>query len=191
MNLSNINPTYFVVAVIVITAVAAIAVIYVRNKRISRAHLRERFGPEYDRAVKEQGSERLAAAQLTGREDRVERFNIRDLAPAEREHFTNQWNALQLRFVDSPRGAVAEADDLIVLLMQTRGYPMSDFEQRAADLSVYHPIVVDNYRAAHAIALQLRGGDAGTEDLRKAMIHYRALFDEMVRVTSAEERKAA
>lgn len=191
MNLSNVNPTYFVVAVIVIAAVVAIAVIYARNQRMARARLRERFGPEYVRAVKEEGSERKAAAQLTGREDRVERFNIRDLAPAERERFTNQWNALQLRFVDSPRGAVAEADDLIVLLMQTRGYPMSDFEQRAADLSVHHPVVVDNYRAAHAIALQLRGGDAGTEDLRKAMIHYRALFDEMVRVTPVEERRNA
>lgn len=191
MNLSNINAIYFVVAVIVIAAFVAIAVIYARNQRMARAGLRERFGPEYVRAVKEHGSERRAAAQLSDREDRVERFNIRDLAPNEREHFTNQWNALQLRFVDSPRGAVAEADDLIVLLMQTRGYPMSDFEQRAADLSVNHPVVVDNYRAAHEIALQLRGGIAGTEDLRKAMIHYRALFDEMVRVTPVEERRSA
>lgn len=191
MNLSSINPVYFVVAVVVVAALIAIAVLYARNQRTARARLRERFGPEYVRAVKEEGSERRAAAQLSGREDRVERFNIRDLAPAEREHFTNQWNALQLRFVDSPRGAVAEADDLIVLLMQTRGYPMSDFEQRAADLSVHHPIVVDNYRTAHAIAQRLRQGDAGTEDLRKAMIHYRALFDEMVHVAPAEERRNA
>jgi hypothetical protein len=191
MDFSRINPTYFVLAVVVVAALIAIAVIYLRNQSAARARLRQRFGPEYERAVHEQGSERRAAAQLADREDRVERFNIRDLEPAERERFANQWNALQLRFVDSPRGTVAEADDLIVLLMQTRGYPMSDFEQRAADLSVHHPIVVDNYRTAHNIALRLRGGDAGTEDLRKAMIHYRALFDEMVRVTPSEERRSA
>jgi hypothetical protein len=191
MDFSRINPTYFVLAVVVVAVLIAIAVIYSRNQRAARARLRQRFGPEYERTVHEQGSERRAAAQLADRQDRVERFNIRDLEPAERERFANQWNALQLRFVDSPRGAVAEADDLIVLLMQTRGYPMSDFEQRAADLSVHHPIVVDNYRTAHAIALRLRGGDASTEDLRKAMIHYRALFDEMVRVIPSEERRSA
>jgi hypothetical protein len=191
MDFSRINPSYFVIAVIVVAVLIAIAVVYSRKSLAARARLRQRFGPEYERAVHEQGSERRAAAQLADREDRVEKFNIRDLEPAERERFTNQWNALQLRFVDSPRGAVAEADDLIVLLMQTRGYPMSDFEQRAADLSVHHPIVVDNYRTAHNIALRLRGGDAGTEDLRKAMIHYRALFDEMIRVTSNEERRSA
>lgn len=191
MDFSRINPTYFVIAVVFIAALIVIAVIYSRNQRAARARLRQRFGPEYERSVQEQGSERRAAAQLTDREERVEKFNIRDLEPAERERFANQWNALQLRFVDSPRGAVAEADDLIVLLMQTRGYPMSDFEQRAADLSVHHPIVVNNYRTAHSIALRLHGGDAGTEDLRKAMIHYRALFDEMVRVTPTEDRRSA
>jgi hypothetical protein len=191
MDLSRIHPSYFVIAVIVVAVLIAIAVVYSRKSLAARTRLRQRFGPEYERAVHEQGSERRAAAQLADREDRVEKFNIRDLEAAERERFTNQWNALQLRFVDSPRGAVAEADDLIVLLMQTRGYPMSDFEQRAADLSVHHPIVVDNYRTAHAVALRLRGGDAGTEDLRKAMIHYRALFDEMVRVSPAAERRDA
>jgi hypothetical protein len=191
MDFSQINPTYFVLAVVVVAVLIAIAVIYSRNQRAARARLRQQFGPEYERTVHEQGSERRAAAQLADRQDRVERFNIRDLEPAERERFANQWNALQLRFVDSPRGAVAEADDLIMLLMQTRGYPMSDFEQRAADLSVYHPIVVDNYRTAHDVALRLKSGDAGTEDLRKAMIHYRALFDEMVRVTPREERRSA
>lgn len=191
MNLSSIDPTYFVFAVMVVAVLVAMAVIYSRNQRVARARLRERFGPEYVRAVQEQGSERRAVAQLADRQDRVERFNIRDLTPSEREQFAIRWNALQLRFVDSPRGAVAEADDLIVLVMQTRGYPMSDFEQRAADLSVHHPIVVDNYRTAHAIALRLRGSEAGTEDLRKAMIHYRALFDEMVRVASAEEHRSA
>jgi hypothetical protein len=182
MDFSRINPTYFVLAVITVAVLITIAVVYLRNRAAARLRLRERFGPEYERTVKEQGSERRAAAQLSEREDRVERLNIRELEPAERERFANQWNVLQLRFVDSPRGAVAEADDLIMLLMQTRGYPMSDFEQRAADISVYHPMVVENYRTAHAIAQRLREGDAGTEDLRNAMIHYRALFDEMVRV---------
>jgi len=189
MDLSRISASYFVLAVAAIALIIAIAVVYLRGRRATSARIRQRFGPEYERAVREHGSERRAEAQLVNREKRIETLSIRELAPIERDRFTNQWNSLQLRFVDSPKGAVAEADDLVVLLMQTRGYPMSDFDQRAADLSVDHPIVVDNYRSAHAIALRLHTGDATTEDLRKAMIHYRALFDEMVQVTPPMERK--
>jgi hypothetical protein len=185
MDLNRMNASYFVLAVVVIALLIAIAVVYARIRRANSTRIRQRFGPEYDRAVREHGSERRAEAQLVDREKRVGKLSIRDLAPIERDRFTNQWNSLQLRFIDSPKGAVAEADDLVVLLMQTRGYPMSDFEQRAADISVDHPIVVDNYRIAHTIALRLRNGDATTEDLRKAMIHYRALFDEMVHITAA------
>jgi hypothetical protein len=188
MHFNQIEPKYIMLAVVVIVAIIAVAVIYINDRRAASAKLRQRFGPEYIRAVQEQGSERQAEAQLADRAKRVEKLNIRDLAPIERDRFTNQWNSLQLRFVDSPKGAVAEADDLIVLLMQTRGYPMSDFDQRAADISVDHPIVVDNYRSARATALQLRSGDVSTEDLRRAMIHYRALFDEMVRATAVGER---
>jgi hypothetical protein len=162
---------------------------YRRYRQTASDHLRERFGPEYDRAVQQHGSERLAEAQLESREKRVEHFPLRDLEPAERECFLSQWNALQLRFVDSPKGAVTEADDLVVELMQARGYPAADFEQRAADVSVGHPIVVYNYRTAHEIAVRLHKGKASTEDLRIAMIHYRALFDDLILVTPATNRR--
>jgi len=186
------NAAYFLLAVATVVAIVMLMVIYERIRRKNSAKLRQRFGPEYERAVQEHGSARRAEAQLADRERRMERLNIRALAPIEREHFTNQWNSLQLRFVDSPKGSVAEADDLIVLLMQTRGYPMSSFEQRAADISVDHPLVVSNYRTAHAIASRLRQEEVSTEELRKAMIHYRALFDEMVHVTPTSlQREAA
>jgi hypothetical protein len=191
MDFTRIDPKYIVLAIVVIVALVAIAVAIGRNRSAASARLRQRFGPEYERAVQEHGSERRAEAQLADRAKRVENLKVRELAPIERERFTNQWNSLQLRFVDSPKGAVAEADDLLVLLMQTRGYPMSDFEQRAADISVDHPIVVDNYRSAHAIALRLRNGEVSTEDLRKAMIHYRALFEEMVQATAPNQRRDA
>ena len=191
MDFRQIDPKYIVLAIVVIVAIIGLAMIVARQRRAASARIRQRFGPEYDRAVQEHGSERRAEAQLADRAKRVERLNVRDLAPVERERFTTQWNGLQLRFVDSPKGAVAEADDLLVLVMQTRGYPMSDFDQRAADISVDHPVVVDNYRAGHAIAVRTRNGDVSTEDLRKAMIHYRALFDEMISVTPPIPRRDA
>jgi hypothetical protein len=189
MDVTRSDLMYVVLAIVVVAAIVVFAVVAVRQRRAASARIRQRFGPEYDRAVQEHGSERRAEAQLADRARRVERLNIRELAPAERERFASQWNGLQLRFVDSPKGAVAEADDLLVQLMQARGYPMSDFEQRSADISVDHPVVVQNYRTAHAIATQLRNGKANTEEMRKAMIHYRALFDEMIHVAPRVERR--
>jgi hypothetical protein len=189
MDFSRIEPKYIVLAVVVIVVLIAMGIALMRRRQAESARIRQRFGPEYDRTVKESGSERRAEAQLADRTKRVEEFRIRELAPTERERFVQLWTALQSRFVDSPKGAVSEADDLLVLLMQTRGYPMSDFDQRAADISVDHPIVVSNYRTAHAIALQLRSGEVNTEDMRRAMIHYRALFDEMVQVTPPVARR--
>src|ERR1019366_3643817 len=168
--------------------VVAIA-LYMRKRKNTTAELRNRFGPEYDRAVKQHGSERKAEAKLTDRETRVERLKIRDLDPTERERFMGQWQSVQSRFVDYPKGAVTEADELVSSLMQTRGYPVTDFDQRAADISVDHPRVVDNYRSAHEIALRLRKGEASTEDLRTAMIHYRSLFEELVQVQTPGGRK--
>jgi hypothetical protein len=127
---------------------------------------------------------------LGDREKRVEELKIRDLDPTERERFSKHWESLQSRFVDSPRGAVTEADDLVSSVMKTRGYPVSDFDQRAADISVDHPRVVENYRSAHEIALRLGKDQATTEDLRTAMIHYRSLFEELVQVPATGERKA-
>jgi hypothetical protein len=139
--------------------------------------------------VHQQGSERKAEAKLEDRQERVEKFNIRDLDPVERERFSKQWESVQSHFVDSPTGAVAEADDLVSSLMKTRGYPVSDFDQRAADISVDHPRVVESYRSAHEIALRVGKDAATTEDLRMAMIHYRFLFEELAQVPTIVGRK--
>jgi hypothetical protein len=183
------DPKLIALAVAVILVVAALAWLYVQRRRTTTAGLRQRFGPEYERAVREHGSEHRAEAQLTDREKRVERLKIRDLDPTEREHFSGQWHSLQSRFVDDPKAAVTEADELVSSLMQTRGYPVADFNQRAADISVDHPRVVANYRSAHEIALRLPKGEANTEDLRTAMIHYRSLFEELEQAPTAVKAK--
>jgi hypothetical protein len=183
------DPRLISLAVAVILVVAVLAWLYLRRRRTTTAGLRQRFGPEYEQAVREHGSERRAEAQLANREKRVERLRIRDLDPTERERFSGQWHSLQSRFVDDPKGAVTEADELVSSLMQTRGYPVADFNQRAADISVDHPQVVANYRSAHEIALRLGKREASTEDLRTAMIHYRSLFEELVQVPTAVEIK--
>ena len=160
--------------------IAAIAAwISLRKRRTER--LRMQFGgSEYDRAVKEDGSRRLAEAGLNERTARVESLNIRPLAQGDRSRFLESWRRIEARFVDGPGGAVTEADQLLGDVMSTRGYPVSDFEQRAADISVDHPLVLENYRTAHDIALRQTKGQANTEDLRQAMIHYRTLFEELV-----------
>ncbi|MGA2729261.1 MAG: hypothetical protein ABSE96_15750 [Terracidiphilus sp.] len=190
MNLDLLNPKVIVVAVVLVLIAATMVWLYVRNRRHTTAGLRQKFGSEYDRAVLTHGSERKAESQLGDREKRVEELKIRDLDPTERERFSKHWESLQSRFVDSPRGAVTEADDLVSSVMKTRGYPVSDFDQRAADISVDHPRVVENYRSAHEIALRLGKDQATTEDLRTAMIHYRSLFEELVQVPATGERKA-
>jgi len=183
------DPTLIAFAVAVILIVAVLAWLYARRRRTTIAQLRQRFGPEYDQAVRDHGSERRAEAQLADREKRVESFRVRDLDPTQRERFSGQWHSLQSRFVDHPKGAVTEADELVSSLMQTRGYPVADFNQRAADISVDHPQVVADYRSAHEIALRLEKGEASTEDLRRAMIHYRSLFEELAQVPTAIETK--
>lgn len=184
------NPTLIAPGVTVILVVAVLAWLYVqRRRRTTTAELRQRFGREYELAVGEHGSERRAEAQLEAREQRVEKLTIRDLDPVERAHFSDRWKALQSRFVDDPKGAVTEADALVSLLMQTRGYPVADFHQRAADISVDHPRVVANYRSGHEIAVRLGNGEGTTEDLRTAMIHYRSLVDELVQVPTAGAMK--
>ncbi len=192
MNLDLIDPKLIALAVLVIVIIAVLVVLYVRKRRNTTAVLRKKFGPEYDRAVVVHGAGRKAEAKLEDREKRVEKLNIRDLDPIERERFSTRWESVQSRFVDSPKGAVTEADDLVSSLMKARGYPMSDFDQRAADISVDHPRVVENYRSAHEIALRVTkvGKDeATTEELRMAMIHYRSLFEELVQVPVSVERK--
>ncbi len=164
-------------AIAVIVIVALIAVLLTRRRS---AHLKERFGPEYQREIAASGNARKAEAHLERREKRVEKLHIRPVPPELRERFGNSWRQVQARFVDEPGAAVMEADGLVRKVMESRGYPMGSFEQRAADLSVDHPRVVENYRAAHGIAVKRERGDASTEDLRQAFVHYRALFEELL-----------
>ena len=172
--------TWILIAVVIV-ALLAIAAWFVYQRTQSRK-LQERFGPEYDRTVDRLGSQTKAEAELRAREKRVEKFNIVPLARAEATRLSQSWNALQQRFVDDPKGAVVQADALVRELMQKRGFPMGDFERRAADISVDHPTVVENYRAAQTIAERAARNEADTEELRSAVIHYRAIFDELLEV---------
>lgn len=169
-----------IATIVVGVIVAAIAVwVSLRKRRTER--LRAQFGrAEYERTLKEDGNRRQAEAGLKERNERVESLAIRPLAPADRARFVESWGRIQARFVDGPGGAVTEADQLLGDVMSTRGYPVADFDQRAADISVDHPMVLQNYRTAHEIAVRQAQGKANTEDLRQAMIHYRTLFEELV-----------
>jgi hypothetical protein len=193
MNFSALSTTQIeviiTVAVIVIVGIA-VGLLFYRSRRTKR--LRTQFGSsEYAHAVREGGSRRQAEEALNKRAERVENLHIRPLAPSDRERFVESWTRVQARFVDGPGGAVAEADQLLSDVMSTRGYPVSDFEQRAADISVDHPLVLENYRAAHQSALLQTRGQASTEDLRQAMIHYRTLFEELVGEPEAMRARAA
>jgi len=168
-----------IIALVVIVVAGIASLLFLRKRRTQR--LRGKFGgAEYAHAVKEDGSRRHAEAALDKRTERVESFHVRPLAPGDRARFEGSWQTIQARFVDGPAVAVAEADQLLGEVMSTRGYPVSDFEQRAADISVDHPLVMENYRKAHEIALRQTKGQASTEDLRQAMIHYRSLFGELI-----------
>ena len=173
------SPLAVILLIIIAVLIVAFGVyIYSRERRTTL--LRSQFGPEYSRTIKETGDRATAEERLRAREKRVRRFNIRPLSREDRTRFLTTWQKLQADFVDDPDKAIQRADDLFGEVMETRGYPVTDFEQRTADLSVDHPQVVQNYRAAHRIALNHQRGEAGTEDLRQAMIHYRALFEELV-----------
>lgn len=151
-----------------------------------RRQYRERFGPEYDRVRDESENTAVAEAELERREQRIRQFDIRPLSPAERDRFSADWHSIQSRFVDDPPGAVRDADRLVGEVMNARGYPVGDFEQQAEDLSVEHPRVVDNYRAAHQIAERNHRGEADTEELRQSLVHYRSLFDDLLVASEAE-----
>ncbi|HEY2472260.1 MAG TPA: hypothetical protein VGI45_31020 [Terracidiphilus sp.] len=190
MSLQDLTATQIAIIVAVIVVIVGVIVFYLQKRRSER--LRQHFGPEYDRAVAEGGDRRHGEAALEQRTERVKKFHIRPLIAEDKSRFTEQWNRVQAHFVDAPAGAVAEADQLLGDIMATCGYPMGDFEQRAADISVDHPIVTQNYRSAHEIALRQTRGQSSTEDLRRAMIHYRALFDDLVnerKETVVEERR--
>jgi hypothetical protein len=179
------NPTvYYVVGAIVLVAIVAAIVVAIRAAR-SR-ELEKRFGPEYERAVRERGDRAEAERELAARQARVRKFHIEELPAGARDRYTEEWRTVQTRFVDQPRAAVVDADHLVASVMRDRGYPMENFEQRAADISPDHPDVVEDYRVAHGIALRSERGQVSTEDLRQAMQHYRTLFDDLL----GTERKA-
>jgi FtsZ-interacting cell division protein ZipA len=178
---------WIVIAAAVVVAIVLVAMWAAKRKQRT-SHLQEGFGPEYDRTVEETGSRRKAESELTGREKRREKLDIRPLAPGARDRFADRWRIVQERFVDDPDGALDEAHELVVLVMSERGYPTDDFEQRAADVSVDHPQVAENYRAAHAVYQANEQGLAGTDDLRQAFVHYRSLFAELLDV-EGDDRK--
>lgn len=168
-----------IVAIVVVLVLVLAAVSLFQRRRTER--LRTKFGEaEYARAVQKDGSRRHAEAALEGRAQRVEAFHVRPLVAEDRARFVEAWRGVQAHFVDGPADAVSEADRLLGDVMSTRGYPVSDFEQRSADISVDHPLVLANYRAAHEIALKQTRGQADTEELRQAMVHYRTLFEELI-----------
>ena len=178
--------TWIILAGVVILFLFALGA-WVSFKKRRSQRLEQRFGPEYGRTVEDLRSRPKAESELKKREKRVEHLNIVPLTPSEAAKFSQAWEAVQGRFVDSPKDAVVQADQLVCELMLKRGYPMGDFERRAADISVDHPAVVANYRAAQAIALRDARGEADTEELRKAVVHFRALFNELLEVKKAEQ----
>ena len=179
---------FFAVAVLSVVVAAAIGFVTSRRRRSQK--LRKTFGPEYDRVMRREGDSRKAEGVLEFRQKRREKFPIRRLTSADRSSFALRWNEVQARFVDDPRGAVTVADSLITDVIETRGYPLGEFDQRAADLSVDYPLIVENYRAAHEIQTLHGEGKASTEDLRQAMVHYRLLFRELLEEPKAHRKQA-
>jgi hypothetical protein len=175
------------VIVVVVLLVVSVGSIWMRRQRTQR--LTEQYGPEYQRAVDSAGGQRAAERELDARQERVKGFEIRALSPGEHDRYLASWKESQAHFVDDPSGAISQADVLVQEVMRARGYPMADFEQRAADISVDHPHVLDEYRAAHNIAERHATDGVETEDLRQAMVHYRALFEDLLETDSAPEEQ--
>lgn len=167
------------IVIVAVTLVAAVVMWRALAARRTRS-LRESFGPEYDRTATAVGDRRAAEAELASRRERRDQLDIRPLPAEARQRYARQWDTVQTQFVDSPPAAIAAADGLVSSVMADRGYPIDDFEQRAADVSVDHPAVVENYRQAHEISARSARGEATTEDLRQAMQNYRSLFDELL-----------
>jgi hypothetical protein len=188
------DPKILIPVIIVVAVLIVIAAVLRQRKS---KHLKQQFGPEYDRAVEQQGSARHAEVILLEREKRVEKFSLRPLPPSDRERYAEDWAAIQRRFVDDPANAVNQADTLVNTVLTARGYPVGEAEQRAADISVNYPSLVENYRAARVVMLRHSQSQASTEDLRLAMVNFRSLFDELLetakpqRVGDSRERIAS
>jgi hypothetical protein len=188
---SHFTNEQLIIAGAVLVMVAIIVAEYLRRRKARTAAFRNRFGTEYDRAVLEHGSSQKAEGNLADRESRVRALKIRELGAPARERFVAEWQTVQSRFLDHPGAAVTEADELIASLLEARGYPKDSFDQRAADVSVTYPRVMENYRTAHAIAVRTQGAEASTEEFRTAMIQFRAIFEELVQVQNPQEIRPA
>ncbi len=169
-----------IVASVVLVIAVVIVAASLANSRKRTERLKQHFGSEYDRAVSEGGDQKAAEKELTARERRRDKLDIVALSPSAAMDFASRWQMVQIAFVDDPAGAVGTADRLVTDVMRERGYPVDDFDQRAADISVDHPQIVENYRAAHGIHLAQERGDVGTEQQREAFVHYRALFEKLL-----------
>ncbi len=174
------NTTYIIITVVLVLVIigAVLGLVFARRRRSEQLH--DKFGPEYDHTVQTMGDEKKAQTELNERQKHVEALDIRPLSVSERERYLADWTAVQSKFVDDPGQAIVDADRLIVEVMQLRAYPVSDFEQRAADLSVNYPDLVSNYRAAREIAIKNKQNLADTEELRQAMVYYKSLFGELL-----------
>jgi hypothetical protein len=174
--------TWVWIVIAVVAAVVVLGIVWAATRTRRTRALQDHFGPEYDRTVEQSRGRRDAERELREREKRHEQLNLRPLSPEARDRYVRDWQATQGRFVDDPTGAVAQADELVQRVMRDRGYPVDDFDQRAADISVEHPEVVEKYRTADGIARASERGEASTEDLRHSVRHYRALFVELLDV---------
>jgi hypothetical protein len=181
---------WILIAAIVVIAAAAIIVARSANRRKRTEGLKERFGPEYERTVGDVGEQSAAEDELAARERKRDKLDIVPLSPQAREKYADRWRTVQTAFVDNPSSALGGADQLVILVMRERGYPIDDFDQRAADISVDHPTVVENYRAAHSVSLSQQQSDVGTEKQRQAFVHYRALFDELLETDKDKSQEA-
>jgi hypothetical protein len=183
------SASIIILSIVAATVIVAGLVLMIVRKRQTQ-NLRKQFGPEYDRVVSRVGDTRRAEQVLEFRQKRREKFIVYPLSQTDRSNFRYRWNEVESRFAGDPKGAVNMAESLVTDVMQARGYPTADFDQQAADISVEHPVVVQNYRAAHEIALRYRRGQASTGDLRNAMAHYRALFQEILDDTQPQKKGA-
>ena len=183
------NTTFIIITVVVVLVIlgAILGLVFSRRNRSERLH--DKFGPEYDHTVQTMGDEKKAQTELDERQKHVEALDIRPLSVSERERYLTDWTAVQSKFVDEPGQAIVDADRLIIEVMQLRAYPISDFEQRAADISVNYPALVSNYRAAREIAIKNERQQADTEELRQAMVYYRSLFDELLKTEAVVEEE--
>ena len=188
---SHPTSTQLIVAACVVIVIGIAVAAYLLLRRTRTRAFRNRFGSEYERAVATHGSSRQAEAKLADRKTRVEALEIRELGETQRDRFITEWHTVQSRFVDHPKAALTEADDLVNSLLEARGYPRASFDQRAADVSVNYPLVMDSYRQAHTIAVRTGLDEATTEELRTAMIQYRSMFDELVQSRAPNAARTA